>query len=396
MQPRYQHPRINLVDLKAQFVKKLGLEKSKQYFYLLNKLLSLKLSKVEFNKLCFRIIGRENVPLHNQLIRSILKNACCAKVPPPTHGKEALESTILNGDIFQFSSQKIRLENRDRKKGDCPGPFAPNGKADFYSHSLTVTGDGGFDGILENGDLTPYDTWKPVQHHQGLMRDLENEGEFSPHKLANLPPIKRSSPDGPFSVHSNNRIEVEAVEDGKKVSDRSTLSAPLGIPLCSLSVGGARRAFPLENSCKNVSSFDSGGLIDTEALKEHMELIAASQGLEGVSMDCANLLNNGLDAYLKGLIRSCIELVGARSGHEPLKNIIQKNKSRGKLVNGVLPGHHYQMQGSRRPSEAMQEQRSHCPISLLDFKVAMELNPRQLGEDWPLLLEKICMHAFEK
>ncbi|THG07917.1 hypothetical protein TEA_021089 [Camellia sinensis var. sinensis] len=29
------------------------------------------------------------------------------------------------------------------------------------------------------------------------------------------------------------------------------------------------------------------------------------------------------------------------------------------------------------------------PISLLDFKVAMELNPQQLGEDWPLLLEKI-------
>jgi hypothetical protein len=32
---------------------------------------------------------------------------------------------------------------------------------------------------------------------------------------------------------------------------------------------------------------------------------------------------------------------------------------------------------------------------MLDFKVAMELNPQQLGEDWPLLLEKICMHSFE-
>ena len=51
-----------------------------------------------------------------------------------------------------------------------------------------------------------------------------------------------------------------------------------------------------------------------------MQLIAAAQGLEGVSMECANLLINGLDAYLKKLIKSCVEMVGARCGRDLSKN----------------------------------------------------------------------------
>jgi hypothetical protein len=57
---------------------------------------------------------------------------------------------------------------------------------------------------------------------------------------------------------------------------------------------------------------------------------------------------------------------------------------------------HLHMQSSGGPVEVMQEQRPQGSISLLDFKVAMELNPQQLGEDWPLLLEKISMQAFEE
>lgn len=91
MQPPHNHSRINLAELKAQLVKKLGPEGSKQYFYYLNRFLSLKLNKVEFNKLCLRIVGRENIPLHNQLIRSILRNACTAKTPPPIGQKDDLK-----------------------------------------------------------------------------------------------------------------------------------------------------------------------------------------------------------------------------------------------------------------------------------------------------------------
>lgn len=99
-----------------------------------------------------------------------------------------------------------------------------------------------------------------------------------------------------------------------------------------------------------------------------MQLIAAAQGLEGVSMECANLLINGSDAYLKKLIKSCVELVGARSGHDLSKNNSYTHQFDGK----------------------------HFPVSLLDFKVAMELNPQQLGEDWAFLLEKICIHVFDQ
>ncbi|KAJ6341148.1 hypothetical protein OIU78_009339 [Salix suchowensis] len=104
-----------------------------------------------------------------------------------------------------------------------------------------------------------------------------------------------------------------------------------------------------------------------------MQKIAAAHGLDGVSMDSANLLNSSLDAYLKRLIKSCTELINRSCGC-----------------------HRFQVQSSNRISGGMQEQRSHFLISLLDLKVAMELNPHQLGEDWPLLLEKICTPPSEK
>lgn len=125
-----------------------------------------------------------------------------------------------------------------------------------------------------------------------------------------------------------------------------------------------------------------------------MEQISAEQGLDGVAMDCANLLNNGLDSYLKGLIKSCLQFVGARSGHEPTTINTKKQQTYMKLVNGLRPGHHLQMNGGRL-SEAVREHAPGNLVSLQDFRFAMELNPRQLGEDWPLLLEKLT-HAVEE
>uniref|UniRef100_A0A5B7AVK8 Transcriptional coactivator Hfi1/Transcriptional adapter 1 n=1 Tax=Davidia involucrata TaxID=16924 RepID=A0A5B7AVK8_DAVIN len=421
MQPPHQHSRINLAELKAQIIKKLGPEGSKQYFYYLNRLLSLKLSKVEFNKICLRIVGKENIPLHNQFVHSILKNACNAKVPPPIHDKDVFKSTraaavkeppadgyqksgphpsptrvpnplvLSNGDILSLSHRKVRSGIRDRRVGDHSSPLGPNGKADFASQQSTTMRDNDSSVILENGDLTPCDIQRPVQHHQGIMQQAENERDMR-HLPAKLSASKRL-PDGSVAVHSKDHIEA-VVEDGKNISARSLLRAPLGIPFFPVSVGVGHRGMPLANS--SASSFNNGGLLDTKMLRERMELIAAMQGLEGVSMDCANLLNNGLEAYLKSLIKSCIELVGARSGQEPTKNSTHKHQAHGKLVNGVRPGHHYQMQSSSRPLEDMREQKPHYPVSLLDFRIAMELKPQQLGEDWPLLLEKICTHAFEE
>lgn len=425
MQPPHQHSRINLAELKAQIIRKLGPERSKQYFSYLNRLLSSKLCKFEFNKLCLRIVGRENIPLHNQFIRSILKNACSAKIPPPTQDVEFLKqkgavenkdpptdgslqngshpaitlppnpSALTNGDILPPSPRKARTGIRDRRVGDRRTAFGPNGKTKFPSQISSTTNSGDFNVSLENGELTPPDIRRPVHHHQGHTQQAENKEEGLVHHPAKLPVTERSS-DGPFSVHSNDQYDLLVRKDGKEVSARNLLHAPLGIPFCQASVGGARRPLPLAGSSNAVSTFSCGGLLDSITLRERMDQIAGAQGLEGVSMECANVLNSGLDAYLKGLIRSSVELVGARSGYDTTKIGAQKHQAHSKLVNGLRRGHHFQVQSSSRSLEVMQEHGTHCPISLLDFRVAMELNPQQLGEDWPFLLEKICTHSFEE
>ncbi|XP_042519453.1 uncharacterized protein LOC122093237 [Macadamia integrifolia] len=425
MQPSQEQSRINLGDLKAQMVKKLGPERSKRYFHYLNGLLSLKLSKGEFDKLCHRTLGRENLPLHNQLIRSILKNACHSMVPPPhVYEKEGWKSKLgagkrspsregsgpsptpviwLNGNIPAHSLQKTKSGIPDRKLTDRPSSLGPNGKVGFeFPSQQSTTTDDSIRIITENGDLKPCDFHRPVQHHQGLAEQPEIECKFSlqrPHKKQRI----NRSLDDPVSVHSQLELEVVVVtEDGEELEQanisssatRSPLRAPLGVPFFSASIGGARRALPIPSRSSFASYYDSGELSDMETLRKRMEQIAEVQGLEGVTTDSANLLNNGLDAYLKQLIWSCIELVGARSGHEPSVQSVYKQQTRDKVINGILPRHQSHMPSSSGPLEGTQEHISHCPISLLDFKVAMELNPQQLGEDWPLLLKKICMHSF--
>ncbi|OIT04481.1 hypothetical protein A4A49_06676 [Nicotiana attenuata] len=418
MQPPHQHSRINLAELKAQIVKKLGPERSKQYFYYLNRLLSLKISKVEFNKLCLRILGRENIPLHNQFIRSILRNACSAKLPPATHETNVLKPCaavgsnepqndayeqngshvsssqassqpgLSNGDILPLSPRKARTSSRDRRTAALRSALGQNGKTNF-TFQLQTTTESSFD-VMENGDTNPPDAQRAVQHYQGLLQQTDDEREASGQETARYSVIKRSQ-EGPVSVYNKDQVR----DDWKEMHARSQLQAPLGVPFCPVSVGGARKAFPLTANSKCVSSSSFGALLDSVSLKERMEQIVAEQGLEGVAIDCANLLNNGLDSYLRGLIRSCVQLVGTRSGHEPTTNNTKKQQTHMKLVNGLRPGHHFQI-SSGRPSEVMQEHAPHNLISLQDFRVAMELNSQQLGEDWPLLLEKLCTRTFEE
>ncbi|KAE8735192.1 hypothetical protein F3Y22_tig00000340pilonHSYRG00009 [Hibiscus syriacus] len=408
-----QGSRIDLGELKAQIVKKIGAERSKRYFYYLSRFLSQKLSKCEFDKSCYRIIGRHNLSLHNLLIRSILKNAC----HKPVH-EAPVKSLILtvkrspgredahdqtrslvpnqnvdiwsNGVFLVSSPRKARSGVRDRKLRDRPSPLGPNGKVESVSpHSMTME-DNGCKLGFENGDLISYDYQRPVHHLQAV---------------AELPEIDREG-----LVHSTekprllckNQAEAAVVEDGEELEQanhinisRSPLLAPLGIPFCSASVGGACKALPVASSGDFISYYGCGCLYDTETLKKRMEQIAAAEGLGVVSVECASLLNNMLDVYLTKLIRSCVDLVGSRSTPELKKQFAHKQHPQGKLMNGMWPSNHLHMQSSSGPTEVLQEPEQHFLISLLDFKVAMELNPQQLGEDWPLLLEKICVHSFE-
>ncbi|XP_057959735.1 uncharacterized protein LOC131152106 [Malania oleifera] len=425
--------RIDVRELKVQIVKRIGTERSKRYFYYLDRLLSQKLSKSEFDKLCLRVLGRENLQLHNQFIRSILKNACHAKTPPPIH--EAGPSKSLpaggrssspiedghkpsgsmvpnqiqappiwsNGVVLPMSPRKGRSGIRDPKLRDRLSPLGPNGKVDSASHQSMAIEDGGNKVIMENGELPPCDYQRPSQHLHGLAEQPENDKETSVQQSMGRQKMKKSM-DAPVLLHSKDQTKVAVAEDEEEVEQanhlnfsRSPLLAPLGIPFCSASVGGARKTVPMASSGNFVSYFDSGGLSDTETLKKRMEQIAVAQGLGGVSMDCANMLNNMLDVYLKRLVKSCVELAEARSAHEPRKHhLAQKQQIQTKLINGMCLTNHYHMQNGGGPADIVQEHRNRCSISLLDFSVAMELNPQQLGEDWPLLLEKISMHAFEE
>ncbi|KAM7459687.1 hypothetical protein LguiA_036681 [Lonicera macranthoides] len=409
MQPR----RIDVAELKAQLAKKIGPERSKRYFYYLNRLLSQKLGKIEFDRLSVRVLGRENLPLHNQLIRSILRNACNAKSPPPIHelgpaksaGVVGKGSTIVgydqeqrgsmnqhmgpsvwsNGSILPISPRKGRSNIRDRKLRDRPSPLGINGKADSAYHHSTATEDSGLKTLAENGNLSPSDYLRLVQHNQGLAERPDNERTY----------LKKSV-NAPFT--SQSKLGIGVVEDGEEVEQakylnvsRSPLLAPLGIPLCSASVGGARKALPVSSIGEYVNYFDNGGLFDNEMLRKRMEQIAAAQGLGEVSLECASILNSTLDVYLKQLITSCIELIRARSGPESTNYPVHEQ---GKFINGMWPSN--RSYNGRGPPHILQEQRPCYSISLLDFKVAMELKPQQLGDDWPLLLEKICMHAFKE
>lgn len=398
-----------MVELKVQIVKKIGAERARRYFYYLNRLLSQKLSKNEFDKLCSRVLGRENVSLHNQFIRSILKNAFNAKGPPPFHDAGPTNSVVEDGHEQSRAvianqtpnspvwsngavpSWKGRPAIRDRKPRDRPSPLGPNGKVDYGPQWAPVE-DSGSKVLTENGELTPCDYQRPVQQApQGGAELPENPRQLSVQRPKGTP------------RHSKDHTGLAVVEDGEEVEQashlkfsRSRLIAPLGIPFCSASIGGARKALSVPSNDNMVTYFDSGGLFSTEILKKRMEQIAGAQGLGGVSMEGANLLNNMLDVYLKRLIKSCVELVGARSKSEPKKHQPAKQPIQSKIVNGMWPNNLLHMQSSSGLIEVTQEQRTPCSISLPDFKVAMELNPQQLGEDWPLLLEKICMQTFEE
>lgn len=302
--------RADVGELRTLLLKRVGPERAERYFRYLARLLSSKISKVEFNKLCLATLGRENLPLHNRVVRAVLKNAVRATGPaPPKSGA--------------------------RRVNDQSVPLKSNGR----ENSVPVT---------ENGDVVKHQ--KPVVTAEGGREDAMN-------------------------------------------SSRGPIRAPLGIPFCSASVGGSQRPLPLSTS----NGVIGGELCRPEVMRRRMEMIADAQGLGGVGVDCVDLINNGLDAYLKRLIGACVELVGARSGNRTNEQQrVCKNQSHVVPINGIWAGNHTHVQGGVELTEGMSKPRSNFVVSLQDFRVAMELNPQQLGEDWPLLLEKICVSSYEE
>lgn len=343
--------RVDTFELKSQIEKKLGRIKAEKYFDLLTKFLSLKVSKSEFDRLCIGTIGRENVQLHNHLLRSIIKNSCLSKTPPPKESKAegAWSVKVPNGyqrsslqslcRDFPQSPRKGRTPNlRDRKFRDRPSPLGPHGKSQGIAFEDSV----------------------PKNQEQQSATELLSLG---------------SRPPG--SVEDGEEVDQAAASPS--IHSRSPVRAPLGI---SISTKGVRKVLynRLASSYHTETCHNTGKLPDTSSLRRRLVQKLEMEGVN-VSVDCANLLNNSLDVYLKRLIKHCLDLAGSRSWQ---KHIGQGHGRALPGLNGIWPLRYVQ-----KPSGSIS-------ASMLDFRVAMELNPTILGEEWPMQLEKVCLRASEE
>ncbi|KAL8193693.1 hypothetical protein R6Q57_026385 [Mikania cordata] len=291
--PAVRHcARIDTFELKVEIETRLGSQKSDKYFSLLTRYLSLKLGKSEFDKLCIYLIGRENIRLHNELIRSILRNATVSPQKQVKHDNFKDPNGGLQSicrDAFPHSPRKGRTPNlRERKFKDRPSPLGG------LSHTT---------------------------HDLATMRCQEQQLVG-----VNDPAIHKRIPITPplgINIRSN---------ETRKVSNNHTVPA-----------------------CYTETCYYSGQLQSTSSLENRLKHMDKMEGLD-ISMDCVNLLNNGLNCYLKRVIKPSVELASSRSLHEPGKKFT---------------------------------------ASLLDFQMAAITNPKILGEDWPVQLEKICSSGFE-
>ena len=290
--------RINLGDLQSEMVAKIGHHRAQRYFRHLSRFLVQKLRKVEFDAICLEILGVENVGLHNKFLRSVLWNASLTKA------QQSRDSSKIN-------------------KAAAKRPVPPN---EFLLHGSS------------NGDILPS---SPRRSRSTIFRQKDQPSHLRNKKQQ----VEKTT--------SNDIPEISAIEQGEEFS-RRPIQAPLGIEPRSGFLHGSSFRSP------SFASGDGGELCDSEALRSRMEGIASTKGLSGVTSDCADLLNNGLDAYLKRLITSCVDLMGARSGRT--------------VNDSGLPCHR---------------------MLMLDLRVAMETNPQQLGDRWSSILEKAYFHSFE-
>ncbi|XP_010488929.1 PREDICTED: uncharacterized protein LOC104766690 [Camelina sativa] len=297
--------RLNTLEIKALIYQKIGHQRADTYFDQLGKFLTSRISKSEFDKLCIKTIGRECISLHNRLVRSILKNASVAKSPPPRYPKKpGSQSLYVDSSAFPPSPRKCR----SRKFRDRPSPLGPLGKP----QSLTTTND------------------ESMSKARRLPASVE-DGE-----------------------------EVEQMTGSPSVQSRSPLTAPLGVSFNNLKSGIRKSVLSSYNGINRESCQSRGELPDTITLRAMLERKLEMEGIK-LSMDSANLLNSGLDAYMRKLIEPCLSLSCSR--------VRDMNSLQNPAVSNV---------------------------SMLDFRAAMELNPRVLGEDWPIHLEKICCRASEE
>ncbi|KAM7507178.1 hypothetical protein LguiA_017631 [Lonicera macranthoides] len=337
---------VDTIELKTRMERKIGQLKSRKYFSLLSSYLSLKLSKSEFSKHCIGLVGREAICLHNELLRGIIKNASIAKYPPPKPKKteDSLSPKVPNG-YYKGSLQSLCRDMYPRKGR------TPNLRERKFKDRLCSLGSHG-------------------KTHNSSFQDLATKVQ------------EQQSATELLSLGSRPPAEVNSVEEGEEVEQaggspgiysRSPIRAPLGISINpkqtrKVLLNCSPPSLNADHTCRNICE-----LPDTGSLKSRVDQKLETEGLE-TSMDCVNLLNNGLDILLKRMIKPCLELAGSRS----------RRYEDTSCLNGMQP-----LRNGQSPNRLFLG-------SMLDFRVAMELNPGILGEDWPVHLENICLRVSEK
>ncbi|KAI4367579.1 hypothetical protein MLD38_023301 [Melastoma candidum] len=339
-----QHGRVDIRRLKSMIVSKIGHERAEKYFYQLGRMFTSRISKSEFDKVCIKLIGRETIRLHNDLIRSILKNASCPRECPsanrsskleqlqPVVGKEKSYVQSLSGLGFPPSPRKVRsIGNRSCKFRDRPSPLGPHGKTQNVASKESAP-------------------------------NLQSPPELQ--SLGSRPPVT--------SVEDGEEVEQLAGSPG--IQSKSLVTAPLGI---SVDFSRSRKVVSeiyRSNKFDTASCQSSGVLPCTNSLKSLMEDKLEMEGIE-VSVGCADLLNNTLNAYLKGLIAPAMSIARSKKRESPLPAVVE-----------IAPGKFVP-----RPVNLS----SPFPLSMLDLRNAAELNPGMLGPHWPVQLEKVLTHSFD-
>ncbi|KAG8063989.1 hypothetical protein GUJ93_ZPchr0004g38743 [Zizania palustris] len=235
-----QSSRIDLCEIKSNIVKKIGPERAKKYFKHLERFLSSKLSKNEFDKLCLMTLGRENLPLHNYLIRSILRNACQANGPP------AINAPKLTGDVTNSELAFPPVWNNGNVLNEHVNDNRPLSRRDsaLTRHSSLNLGE---TIIRENG--TPN------------LSDLKRRTQFQHNEHAE-PITKRSHMEKvPLIFHEPPYINgPSAIAHGENLRDeivnhiRGPVQAPLGIHFGPISFGGTQKPSTIASAPSNDSS----------------------------------------------------------------------------------------------------------------------------------------------
>uniref|UniRef100_A0A0D9W363 Transcriptional coactivator Hfi1/Transcriptional adapter 1 n=1 Tax=Leersia perrieri TaxID=77586 RepID=A0A0D9W363_9ORYZ len=356
-----QSTRIDLREIKSNIIKRIGPGRAKKYFQHLERFLSSKLNKNEFDKLCVISLGRENLPLHNHLIRSILHNACHANGPP------AIDAPRLTGDVINSEHTQAPVWNN----GNTTNQHVE------YNRSLIIEQEGKTT-VRENGAPSFSDLKRRTQ----IQNSEHAEPQTKRSHFEKAPPNFHEPP------HNNGPSAISYGENSRNKNIhriQGPVQAPLGIQFPPVSFGGIQKPSAIASAPSNnsfASCYELGELSDTMPLSKRMEKIAEAEGLEGVSVECANLLNNGVDVFLKQLIGSCVQLVGTRSQLGKLSHASLKQQLSRKLLNGVSLKNHVHGQGIIIPAGTNS-------ISIQDLKAVSELSPHLLGVNASLLREKI-------